>query len=82
MMAKRPARLARAPNEPEASQSDEEPVGALSGIGPFSTRALAEIGVVKIGDLRNLGAVEAYARLRFVHGKGVTLNMLTASTPR
>lgn len=54
----------------------DDPVGTLSGIGPHTIQALAHIGVATIGQLRKLGAVEAFARLRFAHGKGVTLNML------
>ena len=48
----------------------------IPNLGPYMARMLAEIEVVSEGQLRAMGAVEAYARLRFVVGKAVNLNAL------
>jgi DNA transformation protein len=53
-------------------------VRELRNLGPRSTAALAEIGIFTENQLRDLGAVEAYARLRFRFGKSVSRNMLHA----
>lgn len=53
-------------------------VGELHGIGPYMVRMLAEIDVHTVETLQQLGAVEAYARLRFAVGKRVNLNALYA----
>jgi DNA transformation protein len=50
----------------------------LRNIGPKSKVWLAEIDVNSIEDLRAIGAVETYARLRFRFGKAITRNMLHA----
>lgn len=51
-------------------------ISELYGVGPFSERALAEIDIHTEDDLRDLGIVEAYARLKMVHGRAITLNFL------
>lgn len=51
-------------------------IGQMRNLGPYTTRMLAEIGVVHEADLKSLGAVEACARLQFVTGKPANLNML------
>jgi DNA transformation protein len=48
----------------------------LPNLGPFLTRRLAEIDVHDVDALRALGAVEAYARLKFRFGREITLNAL------
>jgi DNA transformation protein len=50
----------------------------MRNIGPKSRIWLAEIDIHTIDDLRALGAVEVYARLRFRFGRAVTRNMLHA----
>ncbi|MBN9431888.1 MAG: TfoX/Sxy family protein [Bosea sp.] len=57
--------------EPEA-----RPIAAMRGIGPKSAIWLTEIGVATEADLRALGAIEAYRRLKHRDPRGVTLNML------
>jgi DNA transformation protein len=52
--------------------------GDFRNIGPKSRAWLAEIDINSMDDLRALGAVEAYARLRFRFGKAITRNMLHA----
>ncbi len=54
------------------------PVAQLKGLGPKSAQWLAEIDISTEADLRAVGAVEAWHRLRFVRGKQVTLNALYA----
>lgn len=50
----------------------------MRNFGPRSTRWLAEIDIRDIEDIRALGAVECYARLRFRFGRHITRNMLFA----
>ena len=50
----------------------------LRNLGPKSRQCLAEIGITDAAELRALGAVEAYARLRFRFGRSITRNMLHA----
>lgn len=54
------------------------PIEGLRNLGPKSRAWLAEIGIETEEELRALGAVEAYARLRFRFGRTVTRNMLHA----
>ena len=55
-----------------------KPIENLRNLGPFMARQLAEIDVHDEAGLRALGAVEAYARLRFQMGRGMSLNALWA----
>jgi DNA transformation protein and related proteins len=48
----------------------------LPGLGPYVARRLAEIGVANEKDLRSMGVVEAYSRLKFRFGREITLNAL------
>lgn len=50
----------------------------MRNIGPKSRAWLAEIDIHDIEDLRAIGAVEAYARLRFRFGRSISRNMLHA----
>jgi DNA transformation protein len=50
----------------------------MRNLGPFMAKVLAEIGVHTDDDLRKIGAVHAYVRLKFLHGRHVTLNALYA----
>ena len=52
--------------------------GDMRNIGPKSRAWLAEIDIRSMDDLRALGAVETYARLRFRFGSTITRNMLHA----
>ncbi|MEO6395264.1 MAG: TfoX/Sxy family protein [Devosia sp.] len=51
-------------------------IAALSSLGPVTTRRLAEIGVHTPDQLRALGSVAAYRKLKFRFGREVTLNTL------
>lgn len=50
----------------------------MPNLGPYTACRLAEIGVTNETELRELGAVAAYQRLKFQFGQGITLNALWA----
>jgi DNA transformation protein and related proteins len=50
----------------------------MRNLGPASRAWLAEIDIHDIEDIRAIGAVETYARLRFHFGRKVNRNMLHA----
>jgi DNA transformation protein len=50
----------------------------MRNLGPTSRAWLREIDIHSLDDLEAVGAVEAYARLRFRFGARVTRNMLHA----
>jgi len=53
-------------------------LAALPSLGPASARMLVEAGVPNVQTLRRLGAINCYRRLRFHHGKRVTINFVYA----
>lgn len=53
-------------------------LAALPSLGKTSARMLIEAGVADVETLRRLGPIESYLRLRFFHGKRVTLNFVYA----
>lgn len=52
------------------------PISTLPGIGAVTQAWLDEAGIGTVRDLRSLGAVEAYRRLKFMFPGRVTLNAL------
>ncbi len=48
----------------------------MIGLGPKTAQRLADIGIFTDADLREIGAITAYRRLRFRFGRQVTLNAL------
>lgn len=54
------------------------PLLQVRNLGPMSAYMLAEAGIQSVEDLRELGAVEAYARLKFAFGRRIGLNALWA----
>lgn len=48
-------------------------ISQMRNLGPVMERRLREIGVENEGDLRAMGAVEAYRRLRFVFGREISI---------
>ena len=54
----------------------DAPICTLSGVGPVTQDWLEEAGIRTIGDLRAIGSVEAYRRLKFMLPKQVSLNAL------
>ena len=56
----------------------DDAIGTLSGIGPVTQRRLMDVGIHAVSELRRLGAVEAYRRLKFTFPRNVSLNALYA----
>jgi DNA transformation protein len=54
------------------------PIDTLPGIGPMTQSRLAEAGIRSVDELRAMGAVEAYRRLKFMMPRQVSLNALYA----
>ncbi len=50
----------------------------MRNLGPATAKMLAEVGVHREGDLRRIGAVDAYHRLKFRFGRQVTIIALYA----
>lgn len=48
------------------------------GIGPVTQSRLEDAGIRTIGDLRSMGSVEVYRRLKFMLPRQVSLNALYA----
>jgi DNA transformation protein and related proteins len=59
-------------------RNDSLPVAALRNLGPRSAMMLAEAEVRTIGELRVLGAVRAYLRVKSLRPKSASLNFLWA----
>ena len=57
---------------------DNQPVSALRCLGPVFVRLLGDAGVDNIGELKEIGAAEAYLRASFVCPKKISLNLLYA----
>ena len=53
-----------------------KPIGSLRNIGPRSAHWLVETGVATDEDLRRIGPVAAYARVKAAQPKTVSLNLL------
>jgi DNA transformation protein len=56
----------------------DAPVDTLPGIGPVTQGWLREAGIRTEGELRSIGAVEVYRRLKFMLPRQVNLNTLYA----
>lgn len=53
-------------------------IDTLTGIGPVTRGWLEDAGIRSVCDLRTLGSVEAYRRLKFMMPRRVNLNALYA----
>lgn len=53
-------------------------VHQLHGIGPKTAAGLAEVGIATEAELRQIGAVAAYRRLKHYDPRGVSRNALWA----
>ena len=60
------------------SKREELPVSSLRNLGPKSGMMLREAGISTIEELRLLGPVKAYARVKALRPKGASLNLLWA----
>jgi DNA transformation protein len=56
----------------------DDALSTLPGIGPATQSWLVEAGIRTAGELRSLGSVEAYRRLKFMFPNCVSLNALYA----
>ena len=54
------------------------PVASLRNLGPKSAMMLAEAGISTVGELRALGAVRAYLRVKSLRPKSASLSLLWA----
>lgn len=54
------------------------PISTLPGLGPVTQGRLEEAGIRNVGDLRAIGSLEAYRRLKFMFPRSVSLNALYA----
>jgi DNA transformation protein len=55
---------------------DSQPVSRIRNLGPKSALMLAEAGVRTVGELRELGAVKAYCRVKELRKRGASVNLL------
>lgn len=73
-----PSRSAAVPrNSPRSTPSNEQAVAGLRNLGSASARMLAEAGIASVARLRQLGAVEAWRRVRDCQPRA-SLNLLWA----
>ncbi|MEZ0172188.1 TfoX/Sxy family protein [Microvirga sp. TS319] len=54
----------------------DAPIDSLPGIGPVTRDRLQEAGIRTVSDLKAIGSVEAYRRLKFMLPRHVNLNAL------
>jgi DNA transformation protein and related proteins len=54
------------------------PISSLPGIGTVTQGRLEEVGIRTVSDLKAIGSVEAYRRLKFMLPRQVNLNALYA----
>ena len=52
------------------------PVTMLCNLGLKSKMMLAEVGIHTVGELRAIGAVKAYVRVKAVRSRGASVNLL------
>ena len=50
----------------------------MRNLGPKSAMMLAEAGIATLDELKELGALRAYLRVKALHPKSVSLNLLWA----
>lgn len=54
------------------------PVERLMNLGPSTGARLREVGIDSAEDLREIGSIAAYVRLRFAFGRAISRNALHA----
>lgn len=57
---------------------DRLPVSRLRNLGPKSALMLSEAGIRTISELREIGAIRAYARVKQTGSRGASRNLLWA----
>lgn len=55
---------------------DPQELTKLKNIGPRTARALAEVGIESVAELRSVGGIAAYRRLKHRDPRGTTLVVL------
>lgn len=55
---------------------NDAPISTLPGVGPVTQGWLDEAGIRTVADLRSIGSLEAYRRLKFMFSRQVSLNAL------
>ncbi|MCB5177339.1 MULTISPECIES: TfoX/Sxy family protein [Microvirga] len=55
---------------------NDAPIGTLPGVGPVTQGWLEEAGIRTVAELRAVGSVDAYRRLKFMFPRRVSLNAL------
>ena len=61
---------------PSKPPRDNLPAASLRNLGPKSAMMLAEVGIRTVEELREIGAVKAYVRVRQLNRRGASLNLL------
>jgi DNA transformation protein and related proteins len=64
--------------QPTRAAPDLKGLRAMPSLGKASAELLVDVGVTTPEMLREVGAVEAWRRLRFAHGKRVTVTWIYA----
>ncbi|MDP3735968.1 MAG: TfoX/Sxy family DNA transformation protein [Hyphomonadaceae bacterium] len=64
--------------EKKSSATDLKGLAALPSLGKASADLLVDVGITTPAMLRKIGAEEAWRRLRFAHGKRVTVTWIYA----
>ena len=54
--------------------SDESRIERLANLGPRSAAMLIKIGIATVEELRAIGVVKAYARIKFLHPRSASKN--------
>jgi DNA transformation protein and related proteins len=62
----------------KSPKQNESPVSVLRNLGPKSAMLLREAGVSTLDELKALGAVRAYMRVKTLRPKSASLNLLWA----
>jgi len=63
---------------PTRAEPDLKGLRAMPSLGKASAELLVDVGITTPGKLKQVGAVEAWRRLRFAHGKRVTVTWIYA----
>lgn len=67
-----------APKKTATEAPDLKGLRAMPSLGKASAELLVDVGITTPAMLRKVGAIEAWRRLRFVHGKRVTVTWIYA----
>jgi DNA transformation protein len=68
----------RSKRAPTKAEPDLKGLRAMPSLGKASAELLVDVGITTPAMLREVGSVEAWRRLRFAHGKRVTVTWIYA----